>query len=384
MIRRVAIVADSHFDEHSRFDECVFVHNWIAEDIARRDVELVLHSGDVYERKSTPKERQAVAAWVQRITDQAPLIIVRGNHDPLGDLKLLERLDTQYRVRVVEDAQLVEEHGFVVGCLAWPTKSSVLALGATSHAEGEQLASDALRNVLRGLGQQMAGDHGLPRILLAHAMVRGSVTSTGQPLVGCDMEIGADDLALAPAELYALGHIHKGQSFAGAGAARSIVYPGSPRRTAFGELEPKGYVLATFDGPALLDWELIETPCAPMLLLEDEWGSGEWRVGLHGLPESVEGAEIRFRYTVPADLREAAREAAARVAEDLLARGAVEVKVEPVVRPANMARAPEIAKAATLPEKLASYWQARGTTPDEARAERLLDKASQLEVGRAL
>ena len=54
---QVAILADSHFDEHSRFAECVRVHDWIADDIAARDVDLVLHAGDLYYRKSSPPER---------------------------------------------------------------------------------------------------------------------------------------------------------------------------------------------------------------------------------------------------------------------------------------------------------------------------------------
>jgi DNA repair exonuclease SbcCD nuclease subunit len=382
VILRVAIVADSHFDEHSRFQECIDVHRWIAQDIANRGVDLVLHAGDVYERKSTPRERAAVAEWVQEVTKHAPMIIVRGNHCPVGDLPLLERLDTVHTVRVVEGAEAIEACGTVIGCMAWPTKSSVLAMGAESRAEGESHAGDALRNVLRGLGAEMASKPGRPRILLAHAMVRGSVTSTGQPLVGHDLEVGIEDLALSGADFYALGHIHKGQQWEVNGAP--VVYPGSPRRTAFGELEAKGYILATFDGPKCIGWELIQTPCAPMVLVEDEWGACEngargWLVGLHGMPESLDGAEVRFRYSVPADMREEARLAAAAIEDDLRVRGAVNVKVDPVVRPVNTARAPEVARATTLREKLAAYWSARGTTPDERRAESLLAKASELE-----
>lgn len=390
--RRLAIVADSHFDAASRFEECVRVHDWIADDIAARGVDLVLHSGDIYERRSTPEERRAVAAWVQRITERAPLIIVRGNHDQPGDLPLLERLETKHELRVVEGAEVLWGSafgGFVVGCLAWPTKASVLALGATSHAEGELVAGDALRNVLRGLGQDMASaSEGEPKVLLAHAMVRGSVTSTGQPLVGCDLEVGIEDIELAGANFYALGHIHKGQAWDddGLGSGAQKVYPGSPRRTAFGETEDKGYVIAEFRGAACVSWELVKTPCAPMLLLEDEWGVDEagkpgWLVGMHGHPgsDALDGAVIRFRFAVPADRRDEAREAAGRVAEDLLARGAIEVKVDPVVKPVNAARAPEVARAQTITDKLRALWVARANTPPEHRLQSLLEKAQTLE-----
>jgi len=406
MRRRLAIVADSHFDHASRFEECVRVHDWIADDLAARGVNLVLHSGDVYERRSTPEERRAVAAWAQRVTKRTPMIIVRGNHDQPGDLSLLERLETEHELRVVEGAEVLWGSafgGFVVGCVAWPTKASVLAMGATSRAEGESDAGTALRNVLLGLGQDMArACENEPKVLLAHAMVRGSVTSTGQPLVGHDLELGLEVLALANADFVALGHIHKGQDWVHGATLPvcPIVYPGSPRRTAFGELEPKGYVIAEFDGPACVGWMRVETPCARMIHLTANWvdaldlaldSTGEIRDDVEsGLVfdshiSDVEGAEVRVRYVVESDKREAARAAAAEFRDGLLAAGAVNVKLEEEVEPTGSARAPEVARAKTLADKLLALWQARRTTPPEQRLHRLTDKASQLEeVARAV
>lgn len=381
---RVAIIADSHFDSSSRFEECVRVHDWIADDLIARGVDLVCHTGDLVEGlfRSTPEERRAVATWLQKIAAHCPVIIVRGNHDPLGDLPLFQRLRTKHPVIVEERAGVHVAGGFVVGCLGWPSKASILALGAQSHAEGELLAGEALRNVLRGLGQEMVAHPGLPRLLVAHAMVRGSATSTGQPLVGCDFELGVDDLALTNADFIALGHIHRGQTWEHGGVP--IVYPGSPRRTAFGEVETKGYVIADIE-PGRATWELVPTPCAPMLLLEDEWGvifpgdSDEigWLVG-DELPCTY-GGEVRFRYKVPADMRDAARGAAEKVRATLLDRGAVHVKLDPQVIPTTTARAPEVAAATTIPAKLHAMWAARGTTPDAARAARLLSKVALLE-----
>lgn len=384
---RVAVIADSHFDEASRFEECVRIHDWIADDLGSRGVDMVLHSGDIYERRSTPRERFAVARWVQRIAAIAPVVIARGNHDAIGDLPLLERLKTRHPIFVYEGVGVVRAGGCAVGVLAWPQRSNLHTIaGAYGHEVIEQHAADALRNVLRGLGQELAEqpeDH--PRILLSHAMVRASRVSTGQPLVGCDFELGLEDLALAGADLYALGHIHLGQDWTIAGAP--CVYPGSPRRTAFGELEAKGYVLVNFDE---VDghrrecedwprWERVETPATPMLLGEDEWGNGEWLCGWTGLdPDQAAGAEIRLRYRVAADEREAARAAVERVAEDLRARGAVNVKLDEIVRPEQRARAPEIATAQSLEAKLDALWRARSFEPGERRAE-LVGKAHGIE-----
>jgi exonuclease SbcD len=392
----VAHVADSHFDQApgGRFDECVKVHDWIADDIQRRGVGLVLHAGDVYERSSTPDERLAVAAWVRKVAKTAPVVLVRGNHDRLRDLEILERLNTRHPVKVVEGAEVLERAGVVIGCLGWPSRAGVMAMAAErglGHEGAELLAGEALRGVLRGLGQQMALLNG-PRILLAHAMVRGATVSTGQPLVGCDLELGTEDLRLAEADFYVVGHIHKGQAWCGeAGSIMQcdvgdIVYPGSPRRTSFGEVEAKGYVIYDTETRT---WERIETPCTPMLLLETFWmrGAGDEPGGFAntkswgGGPdvEDVRGAEIRFRYTVDVDQREIARARAQELRDRWLADGAVLVKVEDEARSSVKAKSPEIAAAQTLPDKLRAYWAMPGRSVDTARQAPLLSKLERIE-----
>jgi exonuclease SbcD len=377
---KIAIVADSHFDEARRFDECIRIHSWIAADIMERGVDLVLHSGDIFEAKSTPTERRAVADWLTQVASHCPVVIVRGNHDHLGDLPLFSRLRTKHPIIVEERAGVHIVAGVAVACLAWPRKAELLARGVD--------AGQALRDVIQGLGAEMV-QHDGPRVLLSHAMVRGSMTSTGQPLVGADMELGIEDLALARAHFVALGHIHKGQSWRHEDV--EIVYPGSPRRTAFGEVETKHYTVAEFiyhdgdltceDAPGLRWWcddvEFVETPATPMLLLEAEW-DGSQLIGNHRL-QNVTGAECRLRYSVSADQRDAAAHWARESKERLLAAGALSVKLEEVVRATTRAKAPEVGEAVTLKDKLTAFWFSKGTTPEAPRKARLFDRLSTLE-----
>ncbi len=378
---RLAIIADSHFDEHNRFEECIRLHHWIAADLAGRWVDAVVHTGDVYDRKSTPLERQAVANWVRHVTEPAPLLILRGNHDAVDDLPLLARLQTRHPV-VVEQAAAVHIVGSVaVAAMAWPRKAALLAAtGAASKELGEQAAGEALRAVLRGLGQELSERKG-PKFFAAHAMVRGSETSTGQPLVGHDLEVGLEDLALVGADAYVLGHIHKSQAWDIGGAP--VIYPGSPRRTDFGELEPKGYVIVDVTDSGIVSWEFVEAPATPMFHITDEWGvDGEgavgWLAGAHGEPASVAEAEIRFRYRVPSDQREAARAAALVWRDRWLAEGAALVKLEEVVIAETRSRTPEVARAVTLPAKLEAFWASKGFAPGDRR-DALLGKALELE-----
>lgn len=380
---KIALIGDSHFDSSSRFAECIRVHEWITADIARRGVGLVMHSGDVFERRSNPEERRAFADWVRAVTEHAPLIIVRGNHDALGDLALFRRLRTKHPVIVEEACGVHAVAGVAVACLAWPRKAQILAAAdSMSVEEGAADAGDALRNVLRALGLALEQYDG-PRVLLAHAMVRGSKTSAGQPLVGCDMEISVGDLALVNADFIALGHVHMPQEWEGPDAlgGAPIVYPGSPRRTAFGEVEEKGYVIAELNGRDVR-WERVATPCAPMLLVEGKYSEalGEVCVGVNApTRETAAGAEIRFRYEVPADAREAARRNAEGWRERWLGYGAAHVKVEPVVIASTRARAPEVAEARTTWAQLEAYWASRSDAPADERLPELREKLSTIE-----
>lgn len=368
---RIALISDSHFVEGPRFDECLRVHDWIADDVGRRGVDLILHGGDVFDRRSSVRERAAVADWLQCLAMHAPVVIVRGNHDQPGDLELFQRLESYHPIRVLERPGVHTITGprgeweIGVAGLPWPSRAALAAhLGVDSRELLEQGARQALEGVLLGLRQQLERIDG-PRILLAHAQVVGAKTSTGQPLVGCDLEVTVGDLATAGADVIALGHVHRPQEWFG-----PAIYAGSPYRTSFGEIEPKGYVLFELDPPLDVQprpdrfrFERVETPCTPMLLFEgrvEQWPVGATLLADGSAHPVVRGAEIRFRYQTPADAREFARRAAEGMREHWLAEGAVRVELDEQVTTAVRARAPEVAQAPTIESKLRALWAARG------------------------
>jgi len=401
---RIAHLGDNHFDETSRFQECRDVHSWIAREIECREVDLTVSSGDLFERRSTIRERIAAAEWISAVTEHAPLVLVRGNHDATtaegSDLAVFRKLRTRHPLIIEEAAgvhPITTKRGIVhVGAVAWPQEASAKAAlehmrgGSLSVDDGHVALGELLRNVLRGIGDELedqAGREPGPRILAMHALVSGSVTSTGQPLIGDALVVGLSDIALARADYVALAHIHKHQHFFVNGAP--AVYCGSHYRTAFGEIEPKGFVIADFDGPEwAAKWELVPTPCVGMFLIDEEWGPTEgdpnhytWLVGLHGEPENdadYQGAEVRFRYRVDSDQRDAARASTSFVREYFEKRGVSRLKVEEVVRPTTRARAPEIAKATTLEDQLGALWATKRPELGNERRARLLSKLGEV------
>lgn len=386
---KIALVGDTHADERHRFDEHNRIMAWIANDAAQRGCGLMLHSGDVYERAATtPAERRAVADWCLHVTDTMPLVVVAGNHDNPLDIDALGRLRTDCMIRAISIPVVTTLTAGIqpvsIACLPWPRKAHLLAdLPHVSREEGDQIGVNALRNVLRGLGR-MADD--APRVFLGHVQVRASKVGISQPpLVGCDFELGIDDLALVGADFYALGHIHLGwpeNQWEAMGAP--VIYPGSPRRCNYGELEEKSYTVIEFDGPRLVGFERVPTPCAPMQHMEFVWEpehgglpAGFVPMTNHALEAKL--GEVRVRYHVERSQREVARAAALEMRDQLLEEGAIAVKLEEQIEVESRARNPEVAAATTLAAKLEALWSSKQYDPGERR-EPLLDKLSTLEV----
>jgi DNA repair exonuclease SbcCD ATPase subunit/DNA repair exonuclease SbcCD nuclease subunit len=392
MAKRIDImqVGDSHFKRTSRWEECLRLHDEIAAECERRKPDLFIHTGDVYDAAPTPEEQNAVERWLTRIAAVCPVVIVRGNHDPVGALAIMRRLETRHPIVVEEACGVHLVAGVAVACVAWPRKAELVASlppGATLE-EVEQLALQALRNVFGGLGVELAKHDG-PRVLAMHAMVRGSKTSSGQPLVGKEFEVGVEDLALTGAHYIALGHVHAFQDWTFSDIP--VVFSGSPRRTAYGELEDKGFVHVAFEYSAPfarwgVAWDRVILPATRMFDVHETFGESApgagftWLEGLTGTPENDEdlrGAEVRFRYDVASDQRAIAKAWVKDVEAHYYDRGAADVKIEEEVVPVVRARAPEIEAAQTTEDQLLAYWKATNVDVYDRR-ERLLAKLAQI------
>lgn len=377
---KIVASGDHHFDESSRFSECIRVHDWIADYVHADRPDVFLSGGDIFERASTPLERQAVADWLIRVAEICPVIIAKGNHDRRLDCAILSRLRTRHPIIVEERCGVHRVGDGAIAVVAYPSRASLAAMigKPLPSAALDDVARDCLRDVLRGLGAELAAHDG-PRVLLTHAMINGSITSTGQPLVGAEMNVGLDDLALAGADITIAAHIHKPQHWTHGG--QDFTYTGSPFRTAFGETEEKSIVVAEVSR-AGTSWRRVPTPAAGMELFDGAFTSGVLAITseAHPTAERVRGAEVRLRYSVAAEDRDAGQRAAAELKDRMLADGAISVKVEDQVIAKVRARAPEVAAAKTLEEKLRALWAVRQLDIPEERARVLLGRVASLET----
>lgn len=378
-MKRVVFITDQHVCAASRWEETLRVMDWCASKFEELKPDAIALGGDLFDRRPDVNELRTVAAWLVRLARIAPVVAVSGNHDPLG-LNVFNLLESDHPIYFTDMPEVVQAGGVEFVLLPWPRKARLLAaLGDVGMEEARQVGMELLTNVLRGLGTSQQPE--VARCFVGHVQLRGAKVSTGQPMApGADFELGTEDLALASCDAYLLGHIHLPDDADVNGAP--VSYGGSFRRTAYGELEEKSIVVLDFD-PSVAGADVtrsrVTIPCTPMVHLDAVW-TDEGFVGASELISDAEsGADVRFRYRVDADKRDAALAAAEAFRDELLERGAVAVKLDPQVIPTTTARAPEVAKATTLEGKLRAMWAARGTTPDESRSARLLSNATLLE-----
>lgn len=359
-----AALGDVHLDSSpsGRLAEAERVCNDAIDDMARRGVDLLTIAGDLFQHtRSNAIERNAAVRIVRRAAEHFPVIIVRGNHDGLGELDFLRHIRATYKILVEDGFAVHEMAGIAVACAAWPCKASLLAGKDTSSARtADKALLAAFREKMDRLDEELAKHHG-PKMLVAHAMVRGSTTSVGQPLVGVDLEVGVEDIRRAGAPINVLAHVHKEQDW------RDTLYVGSPRPTDFGDLDDKSYTLIHFDGdePAPSWWRRIPTTATPLHVATAAWDGAS--LALDGSPADHAGAEVQLRYTFPAAHTPRVAPQAAALRAAIEAAGAKRVHLAPKKIATVEARAPQVSEARTLAGKLDAFYALHGEPPNADR-----------------
>lgn len=350
----IALLSDLHWARGPHWAEIERVHAWIADDLEARVASgdppaLIVLAGDIFDAGSWPAERNAAAAWVQRLATLAPVLILRGNHDRVGDLDLFAKLRARCAITVYDKPAIHRFQGGAVAVLPWLDRVAPgRAPGAYSAADEARAEVDALLSLLDRLGRDLAATPPGARLFAGHLMVHGAKTSHGQPRKQSrEFEIGLQDLARVRADAYLLGHVHLGQTFFLGRAP--VIYNGSITRTAFGELEQKRYTLVRL-GPKGAQVGHVVTPTTPMLLVEGRWEHGKFSIDTDKLLAEAKGAQVRLTYEVEAEDQAEARRGAEALRTALGEIGATLKPVPCVIAPVRP-RATEIVLAKTLAEK---------------------------------
>ncbi|TNE86313.1 MAG: hypothetical protein EP330_21465 [Deltaproteobacteria bacterium] len=209
----------------------------------RGEVDLVVHSGDLFDRSSPPSD-EAWWAWevFSRLAKRVPVVVVTGNHERKGlQRHLPASLDN---LHVVDRAQRLTVAGLNLG---------VVAYARTARAWSERAAQVCEGGV---------------DLLVAHQAFDGAQVPGFTFTVGKQKDtIGAAHLPDGVTHVLS-GHIHPRQVVRLGEVP--VVFPGSAERTSFTErFETKGYAIWTRED-GRWQWTFHDLASRPMVVVDRE------------------------------------------------------------------------------------------------------------------
>lgn len=396
----------------------------IAEGLALPSLGAWLWPGDLSHQRQTIDDENALIERLRRMSASAPVVLVYGNHDAPGDLDKFAFVSAGNPIYVVDRPQVLRIRlatmAFAsIACLPYPHKHG-LVLAGVANPDIVDEAANALDAIFMQFEMELADARakGDLTLFIGHANVGGAVTSSGQPNIGREIELSPRHLDRLGPIYKGLNHIHKAQEIHGAH------YPGSICRLDWGEIEEKRWLEVEYDGgPSASSYHVVTSHAIgvmPMYHVEGEltrdgftWRvtagpGGELQEAPHAMCASCQGhrecdgdrcatcdgvgevvswkgCEVRVRYRFAQS--EARIVDKAKVLAEF-AEAVPHLSFDPIAVPDRALRAPEVAAAKTLNEKLAAWCELAGTVASEgvlqklARLENIADQSVHVENAR--
>ena len=240
----------------------------LIETVETQQVDLVVVSGDVYDRALPPVDAVQLAddAFTRLAASRARVVITSGNHDSARRLGFSSRLVDAAGVhlrtdagRVDEPVLLEDEHGPVavygIPYLEPDVLKHAWDLPKRSH---HAALTEAMGRIRTDLAQRPPGTRS---VVMAHAFVAGGLPSESE------RDIAVGGISVVPLELFdgidytALGHLHGRATL-----SDSVRYSGSPVAYSFSEAgHLKGSWLVDLDADGLAATRFVEAPVARAL-----------------------------------------------------------------------------------------------------------------------
>ena len=389
-LRRFIQIGDLHLGSHARNQDRLEALTQVIQEQAPGTVSAWLFPGDLNHGRMTIPDKNALTNAVQSMASHAPVVICDGNHDLPGDLQFLSRLKADWPIYVVSRPEVIHVKlaagggAAAIFVLPYPTRAGLVAAG-TAPGDVADMAKLALKAIFLDAAERLRRLTAFDCVplVIGHVNVAGSITSTGQPNIGKEIEVDEALLQLFPHMFIGLNHIHKAQEISGA------VYAGSICRLDWSETDPKSYLEITYgpsnwggyagDGPwggcsqYAYDWCRKPVDVPPMYLIEGELTREGFvfptELTADGRPVSYVGADVRVRFRFTA------------IEKDLLNfdlvrqpfAGARRLELDPVAIRDRATRAPEVMSATSLDQKLKAYIEANGQTWTTAIEEKLTE-----------
>jgi len=211
----------------------------ICEFVEESDVDLVVIAGDVFDSSSPENVAiRVVVEAVERLSERAPVVIVKGNHDgskgteKASALSIFGQIVRRFGIYVSERPEIIpivsNGRKIQVFTLPYPRKSAVTNDPEYRNLSPEELArliGFKLEEIVSSFTAQI--DRDALNIIVGHLSIAGGVASKEQIVPPFDISIRGE--FLEKFDLVCFGHLHVPQRY----------YCGTIARNGFGEEDMK-------------------------------------------------------------------------------------------------------------------------------------------------
>lgn len=330
-----------------------------------------LWPGDLAHSRMATDDLNFLADFVQRLTARAPLVLLPGNHDLPGSLDVFSKLQTSWPVYLATTPQVLHIRTATnamadIAALPYPSRAGLVAIGTPSERVPEA-ARQALDTIFMSMAGELAAAsrRGVLKLAIAHVNVAGSIASSGQPVIGKEIELDPTLIQRLGPIPFLANHIHRPQVIAG------VQYAGSIAGMDFGEREEKSYVVLEMEDDG--SWATRTQPLDVPRLYHVEG-----RLTRDGFDYTFDGdslqtasppdnappgwgldctgGEIRVRFRFAA-AEKAALDFSAVTAPFI---GAKRIVTDPIAEHTRALRAPAVAQAQSLEQKVEAFVRGAG------------------------
>lgn len=292
--------ADIHFgmENYGKIDTKTGIHTRLLDfekalntciDIAiEKTVDFFLFAGDAYKTHNPSQTQQKLLfkCFLRLYKAGIPIVIVIGNHDNPLSFGKAHALD-MFGEMPLEGFHVFSKPGAItlttkngpisiVG-VPWPTRNTIAIADKhldKSNAQLTEYISKAVAHIINDLAKKI--DPTIPAVLASHITVSTGIFSGSEKraIYGNDPMLMPSQLAIAPFDYVALGHLHRHQNLNLSGYP-AIVYSGSIERIDFGERkEEKGFCLVSIPEKGKATYEFIPIATRPFIQIEVTLVSG--------------------------------------------------------------------------------------------------------------
>lgn len=258
---KILHVADSHFQK-KRLDECERCFDYIVEYAEKEKPDWIFHAGDLFEKNvliNSPEYLSAIESMMS-LADIAPVIMVRGNHDPFYALNVFEKLDTKFPITYYDTMAIQKNSDFNLLLIPYMNPSAIAR--EDSIGDIHKSGADLIKSRINEFEKEHNPDK--PALVLAHISILDSRFANSERIQEGEVMLSVDDLNLDWIDGVMLGHIHNSQQ--DIFEKTRIRYAGAHYRTRFDEILEPGFFMWTFDGKIGIDF--VETPARDMIQIK--------------------------------------------------------------------------------------------------------------------